>query len=258
MQMQNEMTKRNLQLVQAIQQALEEDKLILDYQPVMYLETPDKPVFMLSCRMRTHSGQLIAYRSLRQLSAMSDLNAKLDRWLTIKGLKKIKKLRKSDPGAQLFVPLSADSVVSDDFPKWLERQLELQDFPGAGLILSFRVSDISKDIKSAIQCIKELHELNIRISLQRFSDNPAALKLLSVVRAHYIEVPPSMLRADKNIIEKTLKFCAKLGVNIVLCGINAADEVSLDWSNGENMMLSGNYLQPPLDNMEFHFPHTLS
>lgn len=256
--MQDDMTKRNLQLIQVIQHALEEDELILDYQPVMDLGTPDKPAFMLSCRIKTHSGQLITYRNLRQLSSASGLDVKLDRWLTIKGLKSVKKLRKSDPGAQLFIPLSGASVVSSEFPKWLARQLELQDFPGTGMIISFRLSDISKDIKAALQCIKELHELNIRISLQRFSDNPAALKLLTVLRAHYIEIPPRMFQADKSVIENTLKVCVKLGVSIVLCGINAADEVSLDWSKGESMMLFGNYLQPPMENMEFRFPHTLS
>lgn len=254
--MQQDLSKRNLRLIQGIQQALEEDKLVLDYQPVMDLKNPDKPIFMLSCRMQDTSGRLLAHGTLRQLTAAAELDLKLDRWLVLKGLKNIKKLRRSDPGASIFIPLSGASLASRGFSNWLSIQQDLHDFPGGGMILSFRLSELSRDIHAAHECISEVHKLNIRVSLRKFSDNPAALKVLQLLRAEYIEIPPRLLLADKIIIDRILYICHKLGVGVVLCDINTANEVSLEWSTGASMLM-GNYIQPPTNDMKFHFPVTL-
>ncbi len=255
--MQHELSKRSLRLVQGIQQALDEDKFILDYQPIMDLKNPDKPVFMMTCRMRTDSGQLLGFSSLRTLTDAADLDLKLDRWLTLKGLKTTQVLRKSDPGASIFIPLSGATLTTGDFPQWLARQQDLHDFPGTGMVLGFRLSQLSQDIRAAHQCINELHKLNIRILLQRFSDNPAALKVLKLLRAEYIEIPSRLLQTETKIITSILDMCKKLGVSVVLSDINSADEINLDWSNGANMLM-GDYIHPPMDDTKFHFPPTLS
>lgn len=257
MNMQPDLSKRSLKLVQGIQHALDDDKLILDYQPIMDLKNPDKPIFMMSCRMQTDRGQLLAYSSLRTLTAASDLDLKLDRWLTLKGLKITKALRKSDPGASIFIPLSGASLTSGDFPKWLARQQDLHDFPGTGMVLGFRLSQLSQDIRAAHQCITELHELNIRVSLRHFSDKLAALKVLKLLQAEYVEIPSRLLQADTKTIATILEVCKKLGVTVVLCDITTADEINLDWSHGVNMLM-GDYIQPPMDDTKFHFPPTLS
>ncbi len=255
--MQRELTKKVRQLAYSIQKTLDEDNFILDYQPVMDLKNPDKPIFMLTCRMQTDSGQLLAYRSLRQLTAEVELDLQLDRYLALKGLNGIKKLRQSDPGSSIFIPVSVASFTSEEFPKWLARQLELHDFPGNGMIIACRLSALSRDIRAAHRCINELQQLNIRISIQRFSNNPLALKVLHLLQTEYIEIPPRLLQAETQVVRNILDACSKHNTSVVLCDIKAADKVNLDWSIGANMLM-GSYIQPPKDNMKYHFPPTLT
>jgi len=254
--MDQEPVDRTATLVRKIQLALDGSGFLLRYQPILDLKSPESHIFNLILRMRGTDGQLLPYSSLRALAGTAHLELKIDRWLATRALRDLKLMRKSQSSSLMFVPQTIAALRDHGYPKWLARQFEINETTGSGLVLSFRLSEISKDIKAAYRNIRELHEIGIQTSLNHFSEKPAAFKVLKLLGSSYIEVNPKLLKANKRMINLIIDCAHDLNVKILLSEVNKEDSIDLNWSAGADL-LQGNYIKPPLENMNFNFPRVI-
>lgn len=251
--MNREKADQNIQLIRGIQRALEEDLFHITYQPILDTSNPDIPVFSISANLKNNKGRLLPYRTLRKLAASANLDFKLDRWLAIKAQRDLKTLHRARPDARMFVPQSAVALEVGDYIDWLARQQELLETTSKGLVLSFRLSEVSKNAKKAYKLFKELKALNIAVCLNHFPDHPAATKMLSLLDTEYVEVSPKLLKANRKAINRYISGIRKNGSRILIAGIEELDSIDLYWSEGADL-LSGAYIHPETDNLSFEFP----
>jgi len=104
--------------------------------------------------------------------------------------------------------------------------------------------------------------MDVETMIERFSDHPAALKILRAMNSRYISVSESLQKAEDGIIEHRILECHKLGVKILLPEINmkillpeinSPEDVNLSWSAGADL-LAGNYIHPAVRDIDFSFP----
>lgn len=246
-------SEQNIKLLKLMKQALEKDLLLPSFKPLLDVRFPTRKVFQLGCDLQTSTGQLIPYSSLERLGRLTRTSAELDRWIISKGLETLKELHRDQPEGILVVPQSVSALKNSEYASWLDRQRQLADVSTQGLVIAFRLSQISRDIKESHRCISQLHKMEIETMISGFTSHPAALKILRALQSSYISASESLQKGEKGVIEHRIQACHQLGVRILLPEINSPADVNLHWSAGADL-LAGNYIQPDTRDIHFSFP----
>ena len=250
--MHNQAPEKNIKLMRLLKQAMDEDLLVPSYHPLLQTRFPDRKTYQLSCHLKTATGQLIPYNSLRKLAGMSDMAPALDRWMAGTGLHALKRMHLEQPEATMVIPQSISALHNPEYPRWLDRQREREDLSRRGLVIAFRLPQVAKDLKRSMDCIEALQNLDIETMIEQFSDHPAAIKILKVIRCRYISVNGKLLNADDDTVNRIINVCHKRGVRILLPGISRPQDVNLHWSSGADL-LEGPYIHPATDDTAFSF-----
>ncbi|HDK38194.1 MAG TPA: EAL domain-containing protein, partial [Thiolapillus brandeum] len=149
-------------------------------------------------------------------------------------------------------PQSIAALHNPEYSNWLERQSAREHVSTQGIIISFRLSQVAKDLGLSRNCITALHKLNINTMIDDFTDHPAAIKILKAMGNRYISVSASLLKAEDTVIKKLIDVCHQHSVLILLPGINRAENVNLYWSYGADL-LEGAYIHPVTEDTSFSF-----
>jgi EAL domain-containing protein (putative c-di-GMP-specific phosphodiesterase class I) len=255
--MHNQAPEKNIKLMRLMKQAIDENLLIPSYHPLLQTRFPARKTYLLSCHLKTSTGQLIPFKSLRKLAGMSDMEPALDRWMAGTGLQTLKRMHLEQPEASIVIPQSSGSLHNPEYPRWLDRQRQREDLSSRGLIIAFRLSQIARDLKPARDCTEALHKLDIETMIEQFSEHPAAIKILKVMDSRYISVSHKLLNAGDELVHRIINVCHKRGVRILLPGISRPQEVNLHWSSGADL-LEGPYIHPATHDTGFSFSPVIS
>ena len=248
--------EQNIKLLRLMKQAIDENLLIAGYHPLLQTRFPERKTYLLHCHLKTATGQLIPYNSLRKLAAMADMQTELDRWMAMTGLHALKRMHLEQPEANIIIPQSVAALHNPEYSRWLLRQSTREDISTKGLIISFRLTQIAKDLKLAQNCLFALHNEGINTMIESFTDHPAAIKILKAMGSRYVGMSSSLLKADDALIRKIIKVCHKRSILIFLPNINRAEDVNLLWSTGADI-LEGTYIHPPTEDTSFSFSPTV-
>ncbi|WP_419604790.1 EAL domain-containing protein [Thiolapillus sp.] len=244
--------EQNIKLMRLMKQAIDDNLLVPGFHPLLQTHFPSRKTYLLSCNLKTATGQIIPYKSLRKLATMADMGAALDRWMVKTGLQTLKRMHLEQPEANIIIPQSASSLHNREYPRWLDRQSSREDVSIRGLIISFRLSQIAKNLKLSSECISGLHQLEINTMIDSFTTHPAALKILKAMGSRYMSAAPALLKENDDTIKRIINTCHRHSILILLPGINRAEDVNLCWFFGADL-LEGNYIHPPAEDTDFSF-----
>lgn len=236
----------------SIRDALSHNRFIVQYQPLLDLQTRGSENYEIILRLPTPNGDLLGERQMREPAQQAGLQGELDRWLLERALDILKQRRGGGRQTQIFVHQSASAVGDANHPAWLLGRLRSQQMVGTGLVLDFRLSDLSSDLKAAQNNIAALRDMDVDVSLSRFPEKEAAFKVLRYVKARYISIAPRLLKAERNVISEVISQSHKAGAKVIVSNIDDPRSIDLHWSSGADF-LQGNFIQRPLDNMEYDF-----
>ncbi len=235
-----------------MKQAIDDNLLTPDYHPVLQTRFPSRKAYLLHCHLKTPVGQQIPYKSLRKLAGMTDMAAALDRWMIKTGLQALKRMHLEQPEANIIIPQSITSLHNPKYAHWLDRQSTREDVSTRGLIVSFRLSQVAKNLKRSRDCITALHQLDISTMIDSFSEHPAAIKILKAMGSRYMSVSTSLLGADDDVIKRIINVCHRRSVLILLPEINRAEDINLCWSYSADL-LEGAYIHPATKDTSFDY-----
>ena len=244
--------KQNIKLLKMMKEAFDQERLRPSYRPVLDVRNPGRKSFILGCDLETTTGKIIPYSKLHRLARMTDTSRELDRWLIQHGLQALRELHRQQSDARLFIPQSGAALANREYPRWLERQKALADTSSQGLIVAFRLSQISRDLHQAHHCIQALHHAQVETMIEGFSDHPAALKVLRAMNSRYVSLSSALQEGEDGIIEHRMQECHRLGAKILLPDIHSAEAVNLNWAGGADL-LAGDYIQPARPTLDFSF-----
>ncbi len=240
------------EITQVLREGLANDEIRLFYQPMLDLVDPGTEAWEIQPHLPTTTGELLPLRELRKEIERTGLADQVDTWLLGKGLDILKQRRNDAHKIHLFIPQSAISLYNPDYPDWVSEELRNRRMVGTGLVLQFRLSALSHDLKAAKQAISQLREMDIRVCLSRFAEKPAAFKVLRHVRGNFIRIAPRLLRADKETITTVIREAHRLNARVVVSNIDDPRAIDLHWSSGADL-LQGDFIQQAMDTMEYDF-----
>ncbi|MEJ2576505.1 MAG: EAL domain-containing protein [Gammaproteobacteria bacterium] len=239
-------------IVDHIREAVHDDRLVVQYQPLLDLRARGSENYELLLCVPHPSGDLYTEAEYREAAAEANLLDALDRWLVERAVEQIKRRRDASRHPHLFIRQLGNEALSGEFPAWLAGRLRSLQTVGTGLVLDYRLADVSQHLKAAQQTFRALHDMDIQIALSRFPEKPAAFKVLRFLQADYIEVTPRLLKADPETIRFVVGEAHKADAQVIVGNIDDAKSVDLHWSAGADY-IQGNFIQRPLENMDYDF-----
>ncbi len=239
-------------LAHRLRTALRDDAFIIQYQPMLDLQTRGSETYEIVLRVQNAQGDLIGDRQLQEAAETAGICEELDQWILDSAIDILKQRRESGRRTQIFVHQSAHSALNENLGAWLLGRLRAKQVVGTGLVIDFRLPDISQDLKVAQKTIRNLREMDVDVSLSRFPEKDAAFKVLRFLHARYINIAPRLLKADREVISSVIKKAHDASAKVIVSNVDDPRSIDLHWSSGADF-LQGNFIQRPLENMDYDF-----
>lgn len=235
-----------------VRDALNNDSFIVLYQPMLDLQTRGSEAYEVLLRIANAEGDLLSDRELIEAADAAGVATDLDHWILDHAIDILKKRRDSGRLTQIFAHQSVYSALDSRLPDYLSEQLHQKRANGTGLILDFRLPDISHDLKAAKRNIGRLRDMDVEVSLSRFPEKDAAFKVLKYLHANYINIAPRLLKADRAVISSVIRQAHDASAKVIVSNIDDPRSIDLHWSSGADY-LQGNFIQRPLEDMDYDF-----
>ncbi|WP_052761122.1 response regulator [Sedimenticola thiotaurini] len=186
-----------IQLPQLFRQALEKGSFQLLFRTLKHNQQPGTNAYMLKPRLPLSDGKYLGSAEIMSLGDQEQLGYRLSQWLIERALATLEEKRSEGRNNLLIVEQSAESIFQGAIAGWIRDQLRARQMVGVGLVLEYRIADLSVDLKTAKEHFTQLHEMGIKVSLSRFGANSTALKVLHYLGADLVQLAGPILKTDK-------------------------------------------------------------
>ncbi|SCB36603.1 putative bifunctional diguanylate cyclase/phosphodiesterase [Rhizobium hainanense] len=223
---------RRFRAVRDVGLALSENRIEAYYQPIVRLDTREAIGLEALCRMRTHSGDVVAAAHFHEATKDAHVAAMLTERMLTKVAKDMRTwLDKGLPLQHVSVNLSAADFRKGGLRKKICQLFEAADVPLEHLILEVTESVYlgQRDHVVANE-IKALRFEGLKVALDDFGTGYASL-------THLLTVPVDIIKIDKSFIDRTrlgdagmaiveglISIAGKLGIRVVAEGIEEEEQ----------------------------------
>jgi diguanylate cyclase (GGDEF)-like protein len=188
-----------LSLVAELRHAIDDDQLVLHYQPQTVLSTGRVKVVEALVRWQHPTHGLLYPDSFLPLAEQTDVIDRLTQWVLESALSELRILDTSSDGRlEVAVNVSARSICRSDFAARVIATLERLAMPAERLIIEVTETALLTDPGRAAKVLGELASAGVNISLDDFGRGQTSLGYLSAL-------PVDELKIDKGFVMDMLE-----------------------------------------------------
>jgi len=223
---------RRLELVNDLRRALDEDKFAIEYQPVVELATSRVTGVEALVRLRRGRTYVGADEFIRPAEE-SGLIVPLGAWVLREACAQVARWRASSWDIGLSVNLAARQIAAPQFVETVAGALEDSGLPGEALTVEVTEETLVDDTGQALDRLRELRDLGVRLAIDDFGTGYASLVYLRQLPVDIIKIDPSFvsgLGRDETVslLTRTIvRLGRDLGIAVVAEGIERPDQLDL-------------------------------
>ncbi|MBN1239798.1 MAG: EAL domain-containing protein, partial [Gammaproteobacteria bacterium] len=237
-------TVRRLRMVGELRAALEDETLMLHYQPQVNLRTGRAESVEALVRWQHPILGDVPPDEFIGLAESTQLIRPLTEWTIRRALSDVASWEAEGLSVRVAVNLSARMLQSEDFAEHLSRMLDAQGVKPDRLELEITETAMMDDPARALQVVHELGRLGITVSIDDFGTGFSSLGYLRDLRVHALKLDKSFVtdveerEQNRVIVESTVQMAHALGLKIVAEGIetpwvdNYLTEIGYDFGQG--------------------------
>ncbi len=195
----------NLSLVSQLRRAIDEDQLVLHYQPQATLVDNSVRAVEALVRWQHPTDGLLYPGSFLPLAEQTDVIDKLTRWVLKTALSEVRELKPAEHELCVAVNVSARSIGRASFADDVMQMLEELDMPARRLIIEVTETALLADPERAAAVLARLADAGVRISLDDFGQGQTSLGYLSAL-------PLDELKIDRSFIADMLNNAAHAAI----------------------------------------------
>jgi diguanylate cyclase (GGDEF)-like protein/PAS domain S-box-containing protein len=216
---------RNLSMSGELRQAMDEDELVLFFQPQIEIATGRLAGVEALIRWDHPRYGLVPPIEFITLAEQSGLIGPLTRWILRTALKHLGDWHASGYEIGMSVNLSPRNLLEEDLPDSVARLMEHRAIPPGILTMEITEDAIMTDPDRALQAIRHLRDCGVRISLDDFGTGHSSLAYLKTLAVDELKIDKSfvMNMADGNsdavIVRAMIDLAHDLGLTVVAEGI---------------------------------------
>ncbi len=241
-----------------INEAIEKEKFVLLFQPIISLRGDSDEHYEVFLRMLDRAGKQMAPNEFLQTAIENGVAAKIDRWVILQSIKQLSAHRGKGHNTRLTINLTSNSVADPEFIQWLSVAIKAARLPSDAVIFQITEQDSASYIRQTREFVDGLKAMHCRASLSRFGVSEEPFEILKHIPVDFVKLEGSFVDNPKNDsdlrddLTEMIKQLQALGKLTIVPKVESANVLSALWQAGANY-IQGHYLQEPSASMEYDF-----
>jgi diguanylate cyclase (GGDEF)-like protein len=238
-------------LTNSLKKAIEQNELVLFYQPQMTLDTMTISHVEALVRWQHPDKGLIPPDSFISIAEKTGQMGALTRWVTTAAINQYVKWRNQGVDISIAINISAENILDKSYPDFviaLKQQHQLSD---NAITLEVTEDAVVADPEKATEILSYLSEQGFKLSIDDYGTGYSSLAQLKQLPVQELKIDRSFVQnlstdeSDKIIVHSTLELAHNLGLSVVAEGIE--DEPTLLWLKSLGCELAqGFFISKPL------------
>ena len=239
-----------------LRQAIENDELVLYYQPKINLHTRSISGVEALVRWQHPEHGFLPPDEFIPMAERTGLIKLLSIWVLKQALSQAEKWHSKNLKFSIAINLSPTTFLDSDLPDLIIGMLSIYDIPAEYVILEITESSMIKDPDLAMEILNRLTSKGLKISIDDFGTGYSSLSYLKKLPASEIKIDKSfvsdMLTSDNDavIVKSIIDLGHNLSLNVVAEGVEDKETVTRLKALGCDV-LQGYYFSKPLSSEDF-------
>ena len=235
----------------ALRKAIEDDELIIYFQPQMD-GTKDSIVGMEALvRWQHPTLGIISPDQFIPLAEVTGMIVELDRIVMKKALTQFKKWNADglNPG-KLAINLAVKQLESNDFIYFLKDILNCEECSYTNIEFEVTETQIMKNPEKSITILQEIHDLGISIAIDDFGTGYSSLAYLKKLPITKLKIDRSFIKdlgqnsEDEAITKTIINLCKSLNLKVIAEGVETKEQKDFVLENDCNFIQGYLYSKP--------------
>ncbi len=218
-------TLRRLKLAGKLRSAIEHDRFIMHYQPIIRLDGRPKLNVEGLVRWQDPEFGLVMPDEFIELAETSDLIRPLTDWTLNKGLAQCVAWRHSGYDVTVATNISARLMQDAEFPQRLVNSLEKYNADPDWLTVEITEHAFMSDPERAFQTTAQINRLGMQLAIDDFGIGYSSFAYLKNLPVHELKIDKSFIldmsssQQDEFIVESIITLAHGLGLQVVAEGV---------------------------------------
>ena len=248
----------SVDIAKQVQQALDNDKFKLLFQPIISLRGSEEEYYEVYLRMINDEGVEISPDDFLESANQLNVSTKIDRWVILESIKMLSNHRAKGNKTKLIVNLGRQSLCDETLLPWLGVAFKAAKLSPDAMTFQVSEVDATNHMNAAKAFADGLLKLKSTLSITNFGCSLNPFNLLKHVNSPMIKIDGSFTsdiqhnnESSATLIELIQKLHSEEKITIVPYVENAS-VLSTLWQAGAHY-IQGYYLQEPASSMNYDF-----
>lgn len=236
--------RRRLSMITELGQAIDDNKLVLHYQPRINIESGETTGCEALVRWNHPTLGILPPIDFLPIAEMSDLIHPLTEWVLDSAINQIKKLRALDFHIPVAINLSARNLPSSQLFDMIESRLVEHDIAPELLEVEITESALINNSKRTLTNLQRLEAIGVSIAIDDFGTGYSSLSMLKELPIDKIKIDRSFIKdmvtndRDRVIVSSTIDLAHNFSASLVAEGVedvetlNALAELNCEEAQG--------------------------
>lgn len=215
----------------ALRRAIENDELILHYQPRISVATGTIASIEALVRWNHPTQGLVLPQDFVPMAEEMGIIDALGVWVVMHACQQLAIWHREQPGVSMSINISAHQLQSPRLHDALLQALSTAPFPPEALELELTESAFMHDLEAARAMLTKIAGLGLRLSVDDFGTGYSSLSLLMELPLNTLKIDQSFMRgltegsSNATIVTATIGMAHKIGLTIVAEGVTTTKQL---------------------------------
>jgi multidomain signaling protein FimX len=244
--------------VQRIRDALDADRFVMEYQPLIGLHGEPIEMYEAYLRLQGEHGELVPPLAFLQIAEEHGLLWEIDRWVVGKAISVIGERTKAGRQTTVLVKITQASLQDDTLQKFIQEKLAKHGADGNLLVLQLPESKVFTHLRAAQEFQAQVAQYGVRVGLEQFGVGLNSFQLLTHFNAALLKIDRSFMEDlsgnpdHQARVREIAEKARELGKTTIAEFVQDAGSMSMLFGAGIDYA-QGNFLASPGPAMDYEF-----
>ena len=246
--------KRELEIHTALTQAIDNDEIIVYYQPQVNASTGKTVGVETLLRWQSKTLGMVQPNTFIPIAEKYGYIKKFDLYALKKAIADYKMMSGINPDMLVSVNVSTIELLNDEYFETVKALLDDSGFPKQNLVIELTEGRTVKDIDNLIIYTKKLRELGVQIALDDFGTGFNSIASMMDMKLDELKIDRSFIKDYPNhsgsLTKSVIRMADALGLRVVTEGVETEIQKDFLLKNGCTIMQGYLYSKPiPIDQL---------
>ena len=241
--------RRNLAILHEVQQAIQEDRLVFAFQPIVECKTNGVSYYECLLRLLRDDGDVVTAAKFVPVLEQLGYARLIDHYALDLALKEL------DAHPNVSLALNVSSLTATD-PTWLSKfVLAMRDRPGIArrLVIEITETALLQDIAESVRFVSTLRGLGCRVALDDFGAGFTSFHHLKALPVDILKIDGSfvmgMSKSYENqlLVKMLIDLATGLNMNTVAECVERQEDVDILYAQGVHQMQGYYFGRPEIE-----------